>query len=89
MSPSVRDETILPRHDLLGEKMLANLSVEKSLEHLFPCAFTGFRLHSKTECICKAHQASVSSSNDQGKEIRLIVNIQRTRRAFSKSGSDR
>ena len=73
----------LPRHDLLGEKGLANLSEEKGLEHLFPWAFLGFSLHRNTGCIRKAHQ-SLSGSNDQG-----IDNIQRTRRAYSESGSDR
>ena len=37
----------LPRHDLLGEKRLANVS-EKSPEHLFPWAFIEFSLHRDT-----------------------------------------
>ena len=55
--PSVMDEIILSRQDLLGEKRLANFSEEKSLEHLFPWAFIGFRLHRGTECIHKPHQS--------------------------------
>ena len=73
----------LPRHNLLKEKRLTNLSEEKGLEHLLPWAFTGFSLYRNTGCIHKAHQ-SLSGSDDQG-----IDNIQRTIRAYSESGSDR
>ena len=38
-SPSITDEIRLPRHDLLGEKRLANLSEEKSPDILSPEAF--------------------------------------------------
>ena len=67
----------LPRHDLLGEERLTNLSEEKCLEHLFPWVFIGFSLHRNRGHIPKAHQ-SLSGSNDQG-----IDNIQRTIRAYS------
>ena len=82
VSPSILDEIRLPRHDLLGEKKLTYLSEEKSLKHLFPWVFIWFSLHRNTGYICKAHQ-SLSGSNDQGE------NIQRTRRVYSESGSDR
>ena len=71
----------LPRHDLLGEERLTNLS-EKDLKPLSQWAFIGFSLHKNTECIHKPHQ-SLSGSNDQ-----TIDNIQRTMRAYSESGSD-
>ena len=58
-------------------------SKEKGQKPFPQWAFIGFNLHRNTGCIHKAHQ-SLSGSNDQG-----IDNIQRTRRAYSKSGSDR
>ena len=70
----------LPRHDLLGEKRLTNVSEEKGLKHLFLWAFVRFSLHRNTGCICKAHQ-SLSISNDQA-----IHNIQRTRRTILSQG---
>ena len=48
VSPRVTDEMRLPKQDLLGEKRLANLSEEKSPEHLFPWAFIEFSLHRNT-----------------------------------------
>ena len=66
----------LPRHDLLE---VANLSEEKGLEPVPQWAFIGFNLNRNTG---EDHQ-SLSGSNDQ-----TIDNIQRTMRAYSKSGSD-
>ena len=57
---------------------MADLSKEKGQEHFLQWAFIGFNLHRKTG---KAHQ-SLSGSKDQ-----TINNIQRTMRAYSKSGS--
>ena len=48
VSPSILDEIRLPRHDLLGEKSLANLSEEKSPKQLFPRAFIEFGWHRDT-----------------------------------------
>ena len=73
----------LPKHNLLGEKRLTNLSEEKGLKPLSQWAFIGFSFHRNIGYIYKAHQ-SLSGSNDQG-----INNIQRTIRAYSVSGSDR
>ena len=72
----------LPKHNLLGEKRLTNLSEEKGLKPLSQWVFFGFSLHRNTGHIHKTHQ-SLSGSNDQG-----IDNIQRTVRAYSESGSD-
>ena len=68
----------LPRHDLLGEKKVANLSKETSQEPFAQWAFIGFILHRKTD---KAHQ-SLSGSKDQ-----TIDNIQQTLRAYAELGS--
>ena len=57
---------------------MAYLSKEKGQEPFPQWAFIGFNLHRNTG---KAHQ-SLSSSKDQ-----TIDNIQRTRRAYSESGS--
>ena len=57
---------------------MANLSEEKGQEPVSQWAFIGFNLHRNTG---KAH-LSLSSSKDQ-----TIDNIQRTRRAYSESGS--
>ena len=74
----------LPKHNLLGEKRLTNLSEEKGLKPLSQWAFIGFSLNRNTGYIClKAHQ-SLSGSSDQG-----IDNIQGTIRAYSVSRSDR
>ena len=70
----------LPRHDLLGEERIADLSKEKGQGPFPQWAFIGFSLPRNTG---KAHQ-SLSGSNDQG-----TGNIQRTIRAYSVSGSDR
>ena len=58
---------------------MAYLSKEKDQEPFPQWAFIGFSLHRNTG---KAHQ-SLSGSKDQ-----TIGNIQRTMRAYSKSGSD-
>ena len=42
------EEIRLPRHDMLGEKRLADLLEEKGLEHLFPWAFIEFSLYRDT-----------------------------------------
>ena len=68
----------LPRHDLLGEERIADLSKEKGQEPFPQWAFIGFNLHRNTG---KVHQ-SLSGSKDQ-----TIDNIQRTLRAYSESGS--
>ena len=60
---------------------MADLSKEKGQEPVPQWAFIGFNLHRNTGQIRKAHQ-SLSSSNDQG------IDIQRTMRAYSESGSD-
>ena len=60
---------------------MADLSKEKGQEPFPQWAFVGFNLHRKTGRLCKAHQ-SLSGSKDQ-----TIDNIQRTLRAYSKSGS--
>ena len=57
---------------------MADLSKAKDQEPVPQWAFIGFNLHKNTG---KAHQ-SLSSSNDQ-----TIDNIQRTKRAYAKSGS--
>ena len=57
---------------------MANLSKEKGQEPFPQWDFIGFNLHRNT---AKAHQ-SLSGSKDQ-----TINNIQRTMRAYSKSGS--
>ena len=57
---------------------MADLSEENSQEPVPQWAFIGFNLHRNTG---KAHQ-SLSGSKDQ-----TIDNIQRTLRAYSKSGS--
>ena len=57
---------------------MAHLSKEKSQEPFPQWAFIGFSLHRNTG---KAHQ-SLSGSKDQ-----TIDNIQRTRKAYSESGS--
>ena len=57
---------------------VANLSKEKGLETVPQRAFIGSNVHRNTS---KAHR-SLSGSNDQ-----TIDNIQRTMRAYSKSGS--
>ena len=58
---------------------MADFSKEKGQESVPQWAFIGFNLHRNTG---KAHQ-SLSGSEDQ-----TIDNIQRTRRAYSASGSD-
>ena len=60
---------------------MADLSKEKGLEPIPQWAFIGFNLHRNTGHIHKAHQSS-AGSNDQG------IDIQRTIRAYSESGSD-
>ena len=57
---------------------MADLSKEKGQEPFPQWAFTGYNFHRKTG---KAHR-SLSGSKDQ-----TINNIQRTMRAYSKSGS--
>ena len=57
---------------------MANLSGENDLEPVPQWAFIGFNLHRNTG---KAHQ-SLSGSKNQ-----TIDNIQRTKRAYSESGS--
>ena len=69
------------RRSAWGGKV-ADLSKEKGQEPVPQWAFIGFNLHRNTEGIRKALQ-SLSGSNDQ-----RIDNIQRTMRAYSKSGSD-
>ena len=60
---------------------MANLSKEKGLEAVLQWAFIGFNLHRNTRHIHKAQ--SFSGNNDQTTD-----NIQRTKRAYSESGSD-
>ena len=61
---------------------MTNFSKEKGQEPVPQWAFIGFNLHRNTGHIRKVHQ-SLSGRNDQIKD-----NIQRTLRAYSKSGSD-
>ena len=68
----------LPRHDLLGEERIADLSKEKGQGPVPQWAFIGFSLPRNTG---KAHQL-LSGSKDQ-----TIDNKHRTLRAYSESGS--
>ena len=61
---------------------VASLSKEKGQKPVPQWTFIGFNLHRSTGRICKPHQ-SLSGSNDQ-----TIDNIQRTKTAYSESGSD-
>ena len=63
----------LPRHDLLGEKRLANPSEEKSSEVPSPKAFTENDVCRGIQQACKAHQ-SMSKGHSYRKQILSIDN---------------